>query len=88
MSNEVTDPDEKPHEAESGRRRQVLLNVPSDVVLVLPHRELRPHEVPADEEAMAEHFYQAGQLRQRSLLLVLAQLLLKKLLFNAAIMTN
>lgn len=76
MSNEVADPNDEPNEAEAGRRRQVLVDVPSDVVLVLAHRELRSHEVATDEEAMTEHFNQAGQLRQGGLLLVLAELLL------------
>jgi hypothetical protein len=46
--------------------------------LILSHGELRTHEVAADEEAVAEHLDQGGHLSQGRLLLVFAELSLKK----------
>ncbi len=72
MSYEVTGPNEEPGEAELDGGGDVLVDVPADVVLVLSHRKLWADQVTSDEETVAEHLYQARQLGQRCLLLILA----------------
>ena len=66
MEEHVAPADGQPPQAEGHRRLlDPSVDVGLDVVLVLLHAELRPHEVAAHEEGVREELQDRGHLRQR-----------------------